>query len=181
MFSATTIVVVRRDGQVAMAGDGQVTMGNNTIMKSKARKVRRLYGGRVLAGYAGSVADALALSDRFEGKLEQYKGNLARAVVELAKEWRTDRVLRRLEAQLLVADQRQIFLVSGAGEVIEPDTGVAAIGSGGGFALAAAWALLNNSNLSAGEIAEKAMHIAADLCVYTNHQIILEQLDNTVE
>ncbi len=176
MFSATTILVVRRDGQVAMAGDGQVTMGNNTIMKSKARKVRRLYGDRVLAGFAGSVADAFALFDRFEGKLEQHRGNLTRAVVELAKEWRTDRVLRRLEAQLLVADQEQIFLVSGAGEVIEPDSGVAAIGSGGGFALAAALALLNHSNLPAGELAEKALHIAADLCVYTNHQIILEQL-----
>lgn len=176
MFSATTIVAVRKDGQVAMAGDGQVTMGNNTIMKANARKVRRLYHGQVLAGFAGSVADAFALFDKFESKLEQYKGNLARAVVELAKDWRTDRMLQRLEAQLLVADSGQIFLVSGSGEVIEPDDGLAAIGSGGGFALAAARALQLHSELTAREVVERAMHIAADLCVFTNHQVIVEEL-----
>lgn len=176
MFSATTIVAVRKGGQVAMAGDGQVTMGNNTIMKANARKVRRLYNGQVLAGFAGSVADAFALFDKFEIKLEQYKGNLSRAVVELAKDWRTDRMLQRLEAQLLVADAGQIFLVSGSGEVIEPDDGLAAIGSGGGFALAAARALQMHSELSAREIVEKAIHIAADLCVFTNHQVIVEEL-----
>lgn len=176
MFSATTIVAVSKGGQVAMAGDGQVTMGNNTIMKANARKVRRLYNGQVLAGFAGSVADAFALFDKFEIKLEQYKGNLSRAVVELAKDWRTDRMLQRLEAQLLVADAGQIFLVSGSGEVIEPDDGLAAIGSGGGFALAAARALQMHSELSAREIVEKAIHIAADLCVFTNHQVIVEEL-----
>lgn len=176
MFQATTIVAVQRNGQVAMAGDGQVTMGNNTIMKANARKVRRLYHGQVVAGFAGSVADAFALFDKFEGKLEQYRGNLARAAVELAKDWRTDRMLRRLEAQLLVADAGQIFLISGSGEVIEPDDGLAAIGSGGGFALAAARALLLHSDLPARDIVEKAMQIAADLCVFTNHQIIVEEL-----
>ena len=137
LFSATTIVAVSHNGKVAMAGDGQVTMGNSTIMKAQARKVRRLYHDQVLAGFAGSVADAFALFDKFEGYLEKYRGNMARAAVSLAKEWRTDRVLRRLEAQLLVADREQIYLVSGSGEVIEPDDGIAAIGSGGGFALAA--------------------------------------------
>lgn len=176
MFSATTIVAVQKNGQVAMAGDGQVTMGNNTIMKANARKVRRLYHGQVLAGFAGSVADAFALFDKFEVKLEQYKGNLSRAVVELAKDWRTDRMLQRLEAQLLVADAGQIFLVSGSGEVIEPDDGLAAIGSGGGFALAAARALQMHSELTAREIVEKSIHIAADLCVFTNHQVIVEEL-----
>lgn len=177
MFTATTIVAVKRDGQVAMAGDGQVTLGNSTIMKAHARKVRRLYHDQVLAGFAGSVADAFALFDKFEGRLEQYRGNLARAVVELAKEWRTDRVLRRLEAQLLVADQSQIFLVSGSGEVIEPDDGLAAIGSGGSFALAAARALVAFSDLPASLIAEQALHIAADLCVFTNHEITIEKLE----
>jgi ATP-dependent HslUV protease subunit HslV len=177
MFTATTIVAVKRDNQVAMAGDGQVTLGNNTIMKAHARKVRRLYHDQVLAGFAGSVADAFALFDKFEGRLEQYRGNLARAVVELAKEWRTDRALRRLEAQLLVADKNQIFLVSGSGEVIEPDDGLVAIGSGGNLALAAARALAAFSNLSASEIAEQSLHIAADLCVFTNHQIMVETLE----
>lgn len=176
MFSATTIVAVRKGGEVAMAGDGQVTMGSNTIMKASACKVRRLYQEKVLAGFAGSVADAFALFDKFEVRLEQYKGNLQRAVVELAKEWRTDRVLRRLEAQLLVADARQIFLVSGSGEVIEPDDGIAAIGSGGNFALAAARALVAHSDLNARQVVEAAMHIAADLCIYTNHQITVEEL-----
>lgn len=177
MFTATTIVAVKRDGQVAMAGDGQVTLGDNTIVKAKARKVRRLYHDRILAGFAGSVADAFTLFDKFEVTLEKYRGNLARAVVELAKEWRSDRVLRRLEAQLLVADGKQIFLVSGSGEVIEPDDGVAAIGSGGSFALAAARALISFSDLPASEIAEQSLHIAADLCVYTNHEITVEKLE----
>lgn len=177
MFSATTIVAVRRGNQVAMAGDGQVTLGNSTIVKGRARKVRRLYHDQVLAGFAGSVADAFALFDKFEASLEQYRGNLARAVVELAKEWRTDRVLRRLEAQLLVADQNQVFLLSGSGEVIEPDDGVVAIGSGGSLALAAARALLAASELTAEQIAEQALHIAADICVYTNHEITVEKLE----
>ncbi len=177
MFTATTIVAVKRDSQVAMAGDGQVTLGNNTIMKAHARKVRRLYHDQVLAGFAGSVADAFALFDKFEGRLEQYRGNLARAVVELAKEWRTDRTLRRLEAQLLVADKNQIFLVSGSGEVIEPDDGLVAIGSGGNLALAAARALAGFSDLSAREIAEQSLHIAADICVFTNHEITVETLE----
>ena len=163
MFTATTIVAVKRDNQVAMAGDGQVPLGNNTIMKAHARKVRRLYHDQVLAGFAGSVADAFALFDKFEGRLEQYRGNLARAVVELAKEWRTDK--------------NQIFLVSGSGEVIEPDDGLVAIGSGGNLALAAARALAAFSNLSASEIAEQSLHIAADLCVFTNHQIMVETLE----
>jgi ATP-dependent HslUV protease subunit HslV len=177
MFQATTIVAVQKQGRTAMAGDGQVTMGNNTIMKANARKVRRLYHGQVVAGFAGSVADAFALFDKFEAKLEQYRGNLSRAVVELAKEWRTDRTLQRLEAQLLVADAEQIFLVSGSGEVIEPDDGLAAIGSGGGFALAAARALQLHSDLTAREIVERAIHIAADLCVFTNHQVIVEEIE----
>lgn len=177
MFSATTIVAVRRDDQVAMAGDGQVTLGNSTIVKARAHKVRRLYHDQVLAGFAGSVADAFALFDKFEACLEQYRGNLARAVVELAKEWRTDRVLRRLEAQLLVADRDRVFLVSGSGEVIEPDDGVMAIGSGGSMALAAARALLAFSDLQASQIAEQALHIAADICVYTNHEITVEKLE----
>ncbi|NLY54209.1 MAG: ATP-dependent protease subunit HslV [Firmicutes bacterium] len=177
MFSATTIVAVKRNGRVAMAGDGQVTLGNSTIMKTRARKVRRLYHGQVLAGFAGSVADAFALFEKFERRLEQHRGNLARAVVELAKEWRSDRVLRRLEAQLLVANHEQIFLVSGSGEVIEPDDGLAAIGSGGSLALAAAKAMVAFSDLSAGEIAEQALHIAADLCVFTNHEITVEELE----
>ncbi len=160
-----------------MAGDGQVTLGNNTIIKARAQKVRRLYHGQVLAGFAGSVADAFTLFDKFEGSLEKYRGNLARAVVELAKEWRTDRMLRRLEAQLLVADRQQIFLLSGSGEVIEPDDGVVAIGSGGNLALAAARALLAFSDLSASQIAEQALHIAADICVYTNHEITVEKLE----
>jgi ATP-dependent HslUV protease subunit HslV len=175
LMVATTIVAVRRDGKVALAGDGQVTMGS-TVMKASAQKVRRLYRGQVLAGFAGSVADAFTLFDKFEARLEQYKGNLTKAVVELAKEWRTDRALRQLEAQLLVADARQTFLVSGAGEVIEPDDGLAAIGSGGNFALAAARALILHSSLPAVDIAEQAMRIAADLCVYTNHNITVLEL-----
>lgn len=176
MFEATTIIAVKRDGKVAMAGDGQVTFAGNTIMKNNAKKVRKLYDNRVLAGFAGSVADAFTLFEKFEGKLEEYRGNLPRAAVELAKEWRLDKVLRRLEAMLIVADLNNLLVISGSGEVIEPDEQVIAIGSGGGYALSAARALLSNTDLSALEIADKSLHIAADICVYTNHQIIIEQL-----
>jgi len=177
IIRGTTIVAVRARGGVAMAGDGQVTNeAQHLVLKATARKVRRLYGGRVLAGFAGSGADAMALYDKFEGKLHQAGGELAKACVELASEWRSDRVLRRLEAMLLVADSRHIFLVSGGGDVLEPDDGCAAIGSGGGYALAAARALLQNTELPAGEIARRALEIAADLCIYTNHQITLEEI-----
>ncbi|MGE5653136.1 MAG: ATP-dependent protease subunit HslV [Bacillota bacterium] len=173
---ATTIVGVRHNGRVALAGDGQVTFGNAMIMKHQARKVRRLYQDKVLAGFAGSVADAFTLFERFEAKLEQYRGNLQRAAVELAKEWRSDRVLRRLEAMLIVADLNTMLVVSGTGEVIEPDDGVVAIGSGGPYALAAARAFVAASSLSAGEIARQALGIAADICIYTNHHITVEEL-----
>lgn len=176
MFHATTIVAVRHQGQVALAGDGQVTFGGNTVMKHNAKKVRKLYHGKVVAGFAGSVADAFTLFSKFEAKLEEYNGHMMRAAVELAKEWRSDRVLRRLEALLLVADHEHSLLISGNGEVIEPDDGVAAIGSGGSYALAAARALTENTSLTAHEIAEKAMHIAADICIYTNHHITVEDL-----
>jgi ATP-dependent HslUV protease subunit HslV len=170
----TTILAVRRDGAVAMAGDGQVTLGN-TVMKGNARKVRRLYNDKVLAGFAGGTADAFTLFERFEGKLEKY-GNLTRAAIELAKDWRSDRFLRRLEALLLVADPDKIFVVSGNGDVIEPDYNVAAIGSGGQFALAAARALLEGSALGAREIAERSLNIAADICIYTNRNLIVDEL-----
>lgn len=169
---STTVLAVRRYGQLAMAGDGQVTLGD-TVMKHKAKKIRGLYGDRVLAGFAGGVADALTLFDKFESFLEQYHGNLRRASVELAKQWRTDRYLRRLEAQLLVADVEQILVLSGDGEVIEPDEDVAAIGSGGPYALAAALALLRHTQLPADKIAEEALGLAARLCIYTNDQIEL--------
>jgi len=172
----TTIVGVLRDGRAALAGDGQVTLGQQTIMKRTARKVRRLYHGRVLAGFAGSVADALALFERFETRLEAYHGNLPRAAVELAKEWRTDRALRRLDALLIVMDLNNLLILSGTGDVIEPDDGVAAVGSGGPFALAAARALLAHSQLSAAEIARESLLIASGICVYTNDQIIVEEL-----
>lgn len=175
MFRGTTILAVRRDGQVALAGDGQVTH-EHVVLKRGARKVRRLYHGRVLAGFAGSVADAVTLYDRFEGKLEAVQGNLPRAVVELARDWRGDRVLRRLEALMLVADHAHLFVVSGSGEVIEPDDPVAAIGSGGAYALAAARALLRHTALPAAEVAREALTIAASLCIYTNDQIIVETL-----
>ena len=174
-FHATTIIAVRRDGQVAMAGDGQVSF-HNTIMKHGARKIRSIREGKVLAGFAGSTADAFTLFEKFEGKLEAYQGNLTRAAVELTKEWRTDRVLRRLEAMLIVADSEKTFTLSGNGDVIEPDDGVTAIGSGGPFALAAARALLRNTKMSASEIALAAMQIAADICIYTNDKIILEEI-----
>lgn len=175
VFHATTVVAVQRGGQVAIAGDGQVTQ-EHIVMKRGARKVRRLYQGRVLAGFAGAVADAITLFDKFEGKLEATHGNLPRAVVELAKEWRTDRVLRRLEALLLVADRDNLFLVSGSGEVIEPDDKVAAIGSGGPYALAAARALIKHTDLPAAEVAREALLIASSLCIYTNDNITLETL-----
>jgi ATP-dependent HslUV protease subunit HslV len=173
---STTILTVRHDGKVVMAGDGQVTMGA-TIMKHGARKVRRLHSGSVIAGFAGSTADALTLFDKFESKLQEFNGNLRRAAVEIAKDWRTDRVLRRLEAMLIVADAESSLLVSGAGDVIEPDDGLIAIGSGGNFALAAARALIRHGkDLTARVIAESAMAIAAEICVYTNDQVVIEEL-----
>jgi ATP-dependent HslUV protease subunit HslV len=173
-FRGTTIVSVRRNGKVAIAGDGQVSMGD-TVMKGNARKVRPLAGGRVIAGFAGGTADAFTLFELFETKLEQY-GNLTRAAIELAKEWRTDRRLRRLEALLCVADTESSFIISGNGDVIEPENDLMAIGSGGPYAQAAALALLHNSDLEAADIVKKALLIAADICVYTNHNIIIEEL-----
>jgi ATP-dependent HslUV protease subunit HslV len=174
MFKGTTICAVRRDGVTAIAGDGQVTMGESVIMKSTAKKVRRIYGGKVVVGFAGSVADAFALCEKFEDKLTQYSGNLPRAAVELAQDWRTDRAMRKLEAMLLCADGTNLMLVSGTGEVIEPDGGVLAIGSGGNYALSAARALIENTQLSAADIAYKALKIAADICVFTNDNITVE-------
>lgn len=176
MFIGTTIVAVRRDGRGAVAGDGQVTFGGNTIMKQRARKVRRIYQDRVLVGFAGSVADAVTLFQKFEGKLEEYRGNLPRAAVELARDWRTDRVLRRLEALLVAMSTEHLLVISGSGEVIEPDEQVIAIGSGGPYALAAARGLLQYTSMGAREIAEAALRIAASICVYTNDQIIVEEL-----
>jgi ATP-dependent HslUV protease subunit HslV len=173
---STTVICVRRDNKVVMAGDGQVTLGNE-VLKSTARKLRRLYNDKVLAGFAGSTADAFALFARFESKLEQFNGNLPRSVVELAKEWRTDRILRHLEALLLVADSKNTYLVSGNGDVIEPDEGIVAIGSGGPFATAAATALLRNTKLSARHIVEQAMEIAGKICIYTNDQVTYEELE----
>ena len=176
-FHATTIVAVRQKGKTAIAGDGQVTFGQSAIMKSTARKVRRLYHGKVVAGFAGSVADAFTLFEKFEAKLEEFNGNLMRASVELAKEWRTDRVLRKLEALLLVADAETLLMISGGGEVIEPDGDVAAIGSGGFYALAAARALVKHTDMEAAEIAKEALTLAADICVFTKHNIKVEELD----
>jgi len=170
----TTILSVRRGGSVAMGGDGQVTVGN-TVVKSNARKVRRLYGDKVLAGFAGGTADAFTLFERFEGKLEKY-GNLTRAAIELAKDWRTDRALRRLEALLCVADRQTSFIISGNGDVIEPEESVMAVGSGGPFALAAARALAANTPLSAREIVERSLGIAADICIYTNRNFVIDEL-----
>lgn len=176
-LQGTTIVAVKKKDAVAIAGDGQVTFGNTMIMKHSAQKVRRLYQGKVLAGFAGSVADAITLCSKFETKLEEYNGNILRAAVELAKEWRTDRVLRRLEAMLLVADLQHLFILSGNGEVIEPDDGVTAIGSGGGYALAAARAMLKYApDLSAAQIATEAIRIASSICIYTNEHIHVEEL-----
>ncbi|MEJ7618403.1 MAG: ATP-dependent protease subunit HslV [Pyrinomonadaceae bacterium] len=172
---STTVLLVRRNNQVAMAGDGQVTLGD-TVMKTGARKVRRLYNDRILAGFAGASADAFALLARFEGKLEQYHGNLERAAIELSKDWRTDKILRHLEALLVVTDEKSSFLLSGNGDVISPDDGVVAIGSGGPFALAAARALVANTQMTAREIAAEAMRIAGDICIYSNHNIMVEEL-----
>ena len=176
-FHATTICAVRKNGRTAIAGDGQVTFGEHTIMKANARKVRRLYHNKILAGFAGSVADAFTLFEKFEAKLESYNGNLQRAAVELAKAWRTDKVLRKLEALLLVADHDTMLMLSGNGEVIEPDGDVAAIGSGGFYALSAGRAMVKHTEMSAGDIAKEALSIAADICVYTNHNIKVEELD----
>ncbi len=174
-FDGTTILCVRRGSQVALGGDGQVSMGN-TRVKGNARKVRRLYNDRILAGFAGGTADAFTLFERFEAKLEKHGGNLQRAAVEIAKDWRTDRYLRRLEALLLVADKDTTLMVSGNGDVMEPEKGVMAIGSGGPYAQAAARALFDNTELPAREVVEKALHIAADICIYTNHSLTLETL-----
>jgi ATP-dependent HslUV protease, peptidase subunit HslV len=176
-FHATTIFAVQHKGECAMSGDGQVTFGNAVVMKHTAKKVRKLYHGKVLAGFAGSVADAFTLYEKFEGRLEEYNGNLQRASVELAKEWRSDKVLRKLEAMLIVMNKEHLLLVSGTGEVIEPDDGILAIGSGGNYALSAGRALKKYAeNLSAAEIAKAALTIAGEICVYTNDQIILEEL-----
>lgn len=176
MFHATTIVAVKKGDHVSIAGDGQVTFGQATVMKHKARKVRRLFHGKVIAGFAGSVADAFTLFEKFEQKLEEYHGNLQRAAVELTKEWRTDKMMKNLEALLIVADSENLLILSGSGEVIEPDDGIAAIGSGGNFALAAARALVKNTDLSTQEIVREAMLVAASICVYTNDQINVEEL-----
>lgn len=175
VFHATTVLAVRHQGRAAMAGDGQVTLGA-TVVKSTARKIRRLYHDRILAGFAGSAADAFALFGRFEAKLEEHRGNLQRAAVELARDWRTDRLLRRLEAMLVVMDKDLTLLVSGTGDLIEPDDGIVAIGSGGPYALAAARALARHSTLDARAIAEQAMAIAADICIYTNATLTVEEL-----
>jgi ATP-dependent HslUV protease, peptidase subunit HslV len=175
MFHSTTILAVRQDDHTVLAGDGQVTFGQ-TVMKQGARKIRRLYHDRILAGFAGSAADSFALFSRFEAKLEQYRGNLERSAVELARDWRTDRALRRLEAMLIVADKDAMFLLSGTGDLIQPDDGLVAIGSGGPYALAAARALTRHTSLSARDVAEQSMAIAADICIYTNHQIVVEEL-----
>jgi len=175
MFEATTILAVRHRDHAVLAGDGQVTLGQ-TIVKQNARKIRRLYNDHILAGFAGSAADSFALFSRFESKLEQYRGNLERSAVELAKDWRSDRMLRRLEAMLIVLDKNATFLLSGTGDLIEPDDGIVAIGSGGPYALAAARALAANTELSARAIAEKSMTIAGEICVYTNANIVVEEL-----
>ena len=175
-MKGTTICAVKRDGKIALAGDGQVTMGESTIFKSTARKVRRIYNDSVVTGFAGSVADAFSLCERFEDKLTQCGGNLERAAVMLAQDWRGDKGLRQLEAMLIVANKETMLIVSGTGEVIDPDGGVAAIGSGGNYALAAARALIQNTDLSARDIAEKALHIAASICVFTNENIVVEEV-----
>lgn len=174
-FHGTTIIAIRRNGKVAIAGDGQVTLGN-TVMKKGAVKVRRMSEGKVLAGFAGSTADAMTLFDKFEAKLEQTRGNITRAVIELAKDWRTDRILRKLEALLIVADREHSFIISGNGDVIEPEEGIAAIGSGGAFALAAAKMLMRHTELDARTIAEESLKTAAEICIYTNENISVEEL-----
>lgn len=180
-FHATTIFAIRHAGKTAMAGDGQVTFGNSMVMKSTAKKVRKLYRGKVTAGFAGSVADAITLFEKFEAKLEEHHGNLQRAAVELAKDWRSDRVLRRLEAMMIVMDGSSLLLISGNGEIIEPDDGILAIGSGGSFAMAAGRALKQYApQLSAREIAEAALRTAADICVFTNHNLVIEEMEPSV-
>jgi len=174
-FRGTTIIAVRKNGELAMAGDGQVTMGN-TIMKGNAKKVRKIFGGKIIVGFAGATADAFTLFEKFENKIKEYGGDLTRAAVELAKDWRTDRILRKLEALLLVADKKKIFLISGTGDVIEPEEGIIAIGSGGNYAYAAARAYVESGNLSAREIAEKSLSIASDICIYTNKEILVEEI-----
>ena len=175
MFKGTTILCIRRNGKVAIAGDGQITMGN-TVLKHNAKKIRRMFGDKVIAGFSGATADALTLFEKFEGKLESYRGNITRAAVELAKDWRTDKILRRLEALLIVADAEHTFIISGTGDVIEPEDGVAAIGSGGPYAQASARALYENTSLSAREIVEQSMKITSDICIYTNKNITIEEL-----
>ncbi|WP_028561442.1 ATP-dependent protease subunit HslV [Paenibacillus pinihumi] len=176
-FHATTICAVRCNGKGAIAGDGQVTFGSNMIMKNSAKKVRRLFRGQVVAGFAGSVADAITLFEKFEGKLEEHHGNLQRAAVEMAKDWRSDRVLRRLEAMMIVMDAKGMLLISGNGEIIEPDDGIVAIGSGGSFAMSAARALTRHAtDMEAKEVAKASLEIAAEICVYTNHNIIVEEI-----
>jgi ATP-dependent HslUV protease subunit HslV len=175
MIHSTTIICIRHKGKLAVAGDGQVTL-DQTVLKQKANKIRILYNGKVLTGFAGATSDAFALFSRFEAKLEEYHGNLSRAAIELAKEWRMDRALRRLEALMIVADEEKSFLISGTGDVVEPDDGIIAIGSGGQFALAAARALIQFTDLSAKKIAVEAMKISADICVYTNNHITVEEL-----
>jgi ATP-dependent HslUV protease subunit HslV len=175
MFHSTTVLALRHGGRSVMAGDGQVTFGQ-TVMKKSARKIRRLYHDRILAGFAGSAADSFSLFARFESKLEQHRGNLERAAVELARDWRTDRILRRLEAMLVVLDPERVFLLSGTGDLIEPDDGIVAIGSGGPFALAAARALARHTELDARTIAEQSMRIAAEICIYTNSELTVEEI-----
>ncbi|QSZ26618.1 ATP-dependent protease subunit HslV [Aceticella autotrophica] len=176
MFKGTTIVAIRKDGKVSMAGDGQVTFGENTILKHGAKKIRRLYNNEVIVGFAGSVADALTLSEMFEEKLEQYGGNLKRAAVELVKEWRNDKILKKLEALLIAVNKEVTLVISGNGEIIEPDNDVIAIGSGGNYAMAAALALRYNTELSVEEIARKSLEIASEICVFTNNHITVESL-----
>jgi ATP-dependent HslUV protease subunit HslV len=175
-FQGTTIISVRRNGKLAMGGDGQVTFGN-TIMKAKARKIRTIYDGKIIVGFAGATADAFTLFERFEGKIKEYRGDLRRAAVELAKDWRTDRVLRRLEAMLLVADRRDMLLISGTGDVVDPEEDVIAIGSGGSFAYAAARAFLESESYSAREIVERSLIIASQICIYTNSELFIEELE----
>lgn len=176
MFKGTTILCIRKDNKVAIGGDGQVTFGN-TVLKHNAKKIRKMFGDKVLTGFSGATADALTLFEKFEGKLESYRGNITRASVELAKDWRTDKVLRRLEALLIVADIEHTFIISGNGDVIEPESGIAAIGSGGPYAQAAAKALIENTELDARTIVEKAMKIASEICIYTNDNIIVEEIN----
>ena len=175
-LKGTTICAVKKDGKIAVAGDGQVTMGESTIFKATAHKVRRIFGGKVVTGFAGTVSDAFALCDRFEAKLEQFSGSLMRAAVELARDWRSDKAMRQLEAMLIAADKENLLIISGTGEVIEPDDGVCAIGSGGSYALAAARALIQNTDMTAKEIAYQGLKIASEICVYTNDNIRVEEV-----